>query len=106
MSPLNLRPMFAQLQAMPRYLPFSNGISSMRAQQIARMFRDDLSFLAAEFAQANIYGAELHTRADTAGQGAGMYPNAEALFMGYVYEMHREGQVDGMQAARHEQFDN
>lgn len=91
---------------MPNYLPFSNGLSPMRAGQIARLFGDDLQTLSREFADANTYGAQQNTRADTQGNGLGMYPNAEHLFFGWLYDMHYEGACDGQAAARREQYDD
>ena len=92
----------SRLAALPHYLPESNTLTSRRAQEIALSFGDDLAFLEPEFAQANQYSQDRMTRADTRGEGLGKYHNAERLFFGYVYEMHRCAACESAEAMRHE----
>ncbi len=102
---LTLRQHFARLAALPDYLPSANTLDADRAQEIALSFGDDLVFLTRDHAMANTYGEQRKTQADTRGEGAGQFPNAERLFYGYVYEMHREADADSQAARRREEFD-
>ncbi len=91
--------------ATPRYLPHSNYLSPDAAQVIAKRFGDDIEFLKPELDQANGYAMTPLTRADLNGQGLGQYHNAESLFLGYVYEMHRCAACESAESIRREEFD-
>ena len=102
MKTINLRRQFAVYSAMPSYVWERNTITDEQAQQIAERFGDYLPDLHRELAQAREAGLSVMTRADTRGEGAGMFHNAEKLFFGYVYDLHYEAACDSESALRHD----
>lgn len=102
MKPLDLRSLYAELDALPRYVPAANSLSDEAAAAIADKFGEVLDDVRDELAQANQYAAERVARADTRGDGLGLFRSAEHLFFGYLYELHREAYCDSIAAARSE----
>lgn len=102
MKTINLRAQFAAYSAMPSYVWQRNTITDEQAQQIAERFGDYLPDLQRELTQAREAGLEPLNRADTRGEGLGMFHSAEKLFFGYVYDLHYTAACDSESAQRHE----
>jgi len=105
MSTINLRSLYRDLEALPRYIPASNSLTEERAQEIAKLFGDDLQDLQREFKDANEAGSRRLAHPDTRGNGLGQFHSAERLFFGYVYELHREAADDSAALAMRTEFD-
>lgn len=102
MSTLDLRSIYRTVRSKPRYVLAANALSDEAAAAIAAVFGDSLEDVRADLDQANEYAATARTRPDARGQGMGMFLSAEALFWGYLYEMHREAACASAAAERHE----
>lgn len=97
----NLRQLFAQLEAMPRYVAEANKLSVERATEICALFGEDFACVQREFDGANAYFGQVLKQGDLRGNGAGMHSNAERLFFGYIYDLHYMAACDDASEAKH-----
>lgn len=98
---LTLRQNYARLQSMRHYNATANTLSAERAQEIAASFGECLADVASEFAYANECGQTRMDRADTNGNGLGLFHSAERMFFSHVYQLHFEGECDSLAATSH-----
>ena len=101
----NLKQIFPKLQNTPLYKEVSNQLTRERAQEIAKLFFDDLMDLEEDFKYANSLTTEAQKRPDSAGNGLGKFLNAERLFFGYVYDRHYQGACESEEDARRHEYD-
>lgn len=90
---MNLTKLYRQLCEIPRYKATENTVSEERAQEIAKLFNDDLIDLRTEFSQANECGKC---------KSAHQYYSAEQIFFSYVYDLHYVAACESQDAAKYD----